>query len=452
MKTSNVTSHVPISEKSTADYIWDTIHSFMLAIKDGAMSNSPSSSSADPARIPLIIPSVQTRRAACTHLTMNRLYGPYECAVCQQPSPFGWLYSCTQDDAQGSSKTKAPAATDGTEQEKSAKQLVIPDESISQVPAPETPLNHWVEKAILGGHYTPAQVVRLRAQKQKVVDAIAAAEEHFKSHPENISDVLPSISLITSPSAKTNSKCSDPIVPKIYDIKNPEPTPTASALQVQPKPSMFPQCQLHYCQTCRPTFRDRTWVKFGDVFAESKQSPKINFERDNRPVCQVSVMRKLGLQEVRPSRPSLRHLDSARRYSLNVTRQLISNNLYNRRSANLTGSSGQGDQGPESESKGFRDGVKRAFRGMLKSRRRDSVSARSSQRVKAKEADSVEFDMGLWHILNNELLDEASNVPLPGHDGTDGLGGEEGEVEVEEGVAVTEEGVDLGMADIIMSI
>ena len=84
--------------------------------------------------------------------------------------------------------------------------------------------------------------------------------------------------------------------------------------------------------------------------------------------------------------------------------------------------------------------------------RRRSTSTTSSLNARIKEDDSSEWNVGLWKDLNDELLHEASNVPLPGHDGMDGLGGEEGEIEVEEGVAVTEEGVDLGMADVIMSV
>ena len=124
----------------------------------------------------------------------------------------------------------------------------------------------------------------------------------------------------------------------------------------------------------------------------------------------------------------------------------------------LTDTTDISDAKTEPESRGFRDSVKRAFRGMLSSSKRDSTSSRSNSRPPRKarfteeEDDGVEFDMDLWRHLNDELLHQASVVPLPGHDGMDGLSHEEGVIEVEDGVAVTEEAVDLGTADIIMSV
>ena len=89
-------------------------------------------------------------------------------------------------------------------------------------------------------------------------------------------------------------------------------------------------------------------------------------------------------------------------------------------------------------------------------RRRPSKSSQTSRRLKCEseieEEDGADFDMGMWNELNDELLEEASDVQLPGHDGMDGLDHEMGEVEVLDGVSVTEEGVDLGAADIIMSV
>ena len=182
-----------------------------------------------------------------------------------------------------------------------------------------------------------------------------------------------------------------------------------------------------------------------------------------RPVLDARVVRKIGLHEPLPTRPPLRSLDSIRRYSTRSSRIVAHANKASRRSTSTISPAALADtvdisDETEPESRGFRDSMKRAFRGMLPSRKRDSTSSRSSSRSPRRarytedEDDGVEFDMGLWQRLNNELLQQASGVPLPGHDGMDGLSHEEGEIEVEDGVAVTEEGVDLGTADIIMSV
>lgn len=127
------------------------------------------------------------------------------------------------------------------------------------------------------------------------------------------------------------------------------------------------------------------------------------------------------------------------------------------------------DQEEMSESKGFRNNIKRAFRDMLMGRRdsmaststRSSVStARPSRHIRrharlreeSSTDDPMEFDLGMWERRSRELLEEASHVRLPGHDGHDGLDAQAEEVNVENGVAVTEEGVNTGTADIIMSV
>lgn len=380
---------------------------------------------------------------------MERLYGPYSCSVCQRPSQlFGWLYSCTQDDRRSVSWDNGLAKTAGMDAE-GVHENSIREETIKEQPALAPSLNPWVENAIQEGQYTLEQVATLRAQRQKVVDAIAAAEDFIKNHPEDVSNSLPPLSAVKSSSIDASTSLPNPPTAEVQDRKELEQPRAVTASQ--PKPSMFPFCKLRYCQNCRPTFRDRTWIKFEDVFTRDSHIPAIDFEHDKRPISRVDLVRKLGLRELRPSRPSRLSFHNARRYSVNLTRQLLPNSLHNRLSANLTGPYDSPGQGTEPESKGFRDGMKRAFRGMLMYRRRSSTSTRSSLTGKGGLED-IDFDIELWRDLNDELLREASNIPLPGHDGMDGLGTEPGEMEVEEGVAVTEEGVDLGTADIIMSV
>ncbi len=61
-----------------------------------------------------------------------------------------------------------------------------------------------------------------------------------------------------------------------------------------------------------------------------------------------------------------------------------------------------------------------------------------------------ELDGNLWSEMSNQLLRDTAEGQLPGEGGMDDL--ELKEVEVEEGVAVTEEALDLGTADIIISV
>ena len=356
---------------------------------------------------------------------------------------------CTQDDRQHTLNDEVSTASPTIEQEAKCNGQAIPDEKTAEPLAPLTSLNPWVQKAIRQAQYTPEQIVVLRAQRQKVIDAIAAAEGYIETLNEDSSATLRSRSPVTSPSIDTDPSLPDVALVEFLKIQEPEPSPAVRVPSA--KLSVFPHCKLQYCQNCRPTFRDRAWMSFEDVMTRPNQGLEIDFKRDNRPISHPNHVRKLGVHKTSWPRPPLRSFHGLKRYSTNLTRQSSLTNQQNWRSENVPHSSDLADQRTEPESKGFRDGVKRAFRGMLMHRRR-STSTTSSLNARIKEDDSSEWNVGLWKDLNDELLHEASNVPLPGHDGMDGLGGEEGEIEVEEGVAVTEEGVDLGMADVIMSV
>ena len=105
--------------------------------------------------------------------------------------------------------------------------------------------------------------------------------------------------------------------------------------------------------------------------------------------------------------------------------------------------------------------MKRAFKSMLM-RRPSSRSnlrkrkGRDSTESTSTEVDAAAFDMGLWTELNDELLREASSVPLPVKDSidTDGSNEEAGLIEEGDigGAAVTEEAAETGTSDIIMSV
>lgn len=396
---------------------------------------SPSGDAA--AYVPTVtLPSMQTRRAACTHLTMKRFYGSHTCSICQRPSRLGWLYLCTQDESIYKSQEDVfSTAGSHIEREASINAHAASNVGVSEQPALKTPLSPWIEKAIQQGHYTPEQVVILRAQKQNVLDSIAAAEIYMENNRSNSPGGPSPLQSVASSTTDVKSFIPDPSTAEVHSIKEPEPSPVVK----RPKPPVFPACRFQYCQICRPSYRDRSWMNLEDALSNENQPAAIDFEHDNRPISLHNVVCKLGLQEIRCPRTQNR----GRRY-------LIPGTLTGRRTINPE------DARFESERNRFRRGMMRAFRGMLMSRRRSSRSRSRSRvmktRAKAKEEDATDCDMGLWKDLNEEILHLASSIRLPGHDGMDGLGVEEGVVEVEEGVAVTEEGVDLGTADIIMSL
>lgn len=422
------------------------------------------------------VPSFATRRAACTHLTMERLYGDFTCNVCSRSSSFGWVYCCTQDDAPESpvtpdsiSETSSPPhqhINGSQEKPNGVDSLSMLPPAVNEGPRlgkdmrmPTSQLSPWVEKAIKDGHYTPEQVVKLRAQKQHVVDTARAAIDHFEQSQTNNTNSPPQTPT-TLQSVDSNPHLPFPVINEVQEPSATTSPTTNVAMAQQLKTRMFPFCKFCACQLCRPTHRDRAWQRFDDIFENDHEIPFIHYEDSNRPLASASVLSKIGLRPPRlPKRPFLRSPDSRLLYSRNESGQIVFNNdgTY-RKSADTTSSGADiADVKIEAESKGFRESMKRALKSMLITRR---PSARSIRKRKASEGtdstdeDAVEFDMGLWKELNDELLREASGIPLPEKDSFEGLSKGVAEMGVggAGGVSVTEEAADLGTADVIMSV
>ena len=436
------------------------------------------------------VPSFATRRAACTHLTMDRLYGDYACNVCSRYPSLGWVYCCTQDEVPETPITpnsiSEPSSPSQHVNDSGDEANIVNDPSMSPPAAnedcrsaeesilmPTAQLSPWVDKAIQDGHYTPEQIVKLRAQKQHVVDTAKAAVHQFEQSQTNNTNHSPQTPTTLQP-IDMSSQLPFPVINEALKpaVTNLPSAKVASARQTNSR--MFPFCKFCACHVCRPNHRERTWQHFDDIFESDYDIPFIHYEDRNRPLASRSIMSTIGLRPPRvPQHPQLRSADSTALYSRNEAGQIFFNNNANdtdsyRDSADITrpSSTDIADTTTEAESKGFRESMKRAFKGMILARQASSPGSRSSSSTNRKrkardgtdttEEDAVEFDMGLWKELNDELLKEASGVPLPGKDSIErlskdvaGMGMGVGAVG---GVAVTEEAADLGTADVIMSV
>ncbi|KAL6721655.1 hypothetical protein ACLMJK_000759 [Lecanora helva] len=391
------------------------------------------------------IPSLATRRAACTHVTMVRKYGDFRCDVCNQTSELGWVYSCSQDEhhaeaMEGVEQQHEEFANheQGTEINTHAHH----DENINDkdhhfvVPSPE--LSPSVQKAIKEGHYTPEQVVILRAQKQNLVNFAKDAIERFEGSQRIASESVDVSQGLPSQSANDVEDTS------VIESAKSIPAPAVAKLK------MFPQCEFQACQCCRPIYRDRTWLCFEDVFAMDPSTvAQALINDENRPFPHVSVLERIGLRFPK-RRPHLRRISRSAFFSTEGRRPR--SRLFHRPFPASTDSGDIADENSESDSKSFRESMKRAFKGMLANRQQAS---RPSRKRKTKEStttdeDAAEFDMGLWKQMNDDLLREASSVPLPplARDSIDGLG-VEGKSDV--AIAVTEEAAELNAGDVILS-
>lgn len=399
---------------------------------------------------------------------MDRLYGSFRCNVCNRPSELGWVYVCTQDDKDPLAIAETPRGDPCDSLDNQIGELVAlenrmkygssPPESAKSVDVegsfimPSAQLNAWVEKAIGQGHYTTEMIGILKAQKQHVIDVAKAAVEDFEESQRTSS-------ASTQTDSTSQSVDANPHLPfaQIHEVRDPPAHDAASTVQLfaEPKLKMFPHCKFLACQVCRPTFKDRVWQRFEEIFATSLQNLVPILEATYRPLASLSVMRNIGLRSTPRGRPRLRHLDSKALYSFDSEGKVIFKTRPSRASADIAESSSVVDAVREFETKGFKGNVKRAIKGMLGARTRSrSGRKRRTRESTTSDEDAVGGDMGLWKEANDELLNEAARVPLPMMgDGIDGLAeGERAKETDVAGVAVTEEAADLGEADIILSV
>lgn len=435
----------------------DAVKHYTTMARNAITSVSPQSSPNSPTKIP---PN-QQRRMACTHLTMKREYGDYRCMLCRRIPNIGWIYKCTQDEAEmDNGEPDLEWGNEGGATDLDSWWLEKADaDGITKTETRSvTQLSPWVEKAILEGHYTHEQELILRKQKQNVNDKIAAAMQHFTEAEAEVA-ASPQ-QLQQSPSVDANSYLPFPVINQVHDPSNTNSLPSNPISTAR----IFPYCEHRACHSCRSTFRDRTWQHFDAIF-EAPRPPVIDFQIDNRPLSSPLIVATIGTHEPqrRRQRPLMHTFDNM---------GLMRPRSGKRTLESATSNSDDVADPSEEDNKGLRHTIKRAFREMLMSRRdsvattgRSSISTttatarpsretsrRSRLRKEAPVDDSEEYDLGLWTEANDKLLREASHVMLPGHDGHDGLDAQAEEVDVPDGVAVTEEGVDTGTADVIMSV
>ena len=195
-----------------------------------------------PSRLPLM-----HRKAACTHTTMCRLYGPYRCSHCGKLSRTGWVYRCTQDYGGELPPWEARSLDPKSARVGKWKVELKPEESNTtkessdgqEGPAveDEAPLKPWINDAIAKDQYSEEQVAALRAQKQRVIEAIRDAEASF--HRDQTS--------LRRPLAEVPSNSS----PNLRALSFARHKGSSSSMRSTVPLKMFPDCTYRTCTSCR---------------------------------------------------------------------------------------------------------------------------------------------------------------------------------------------------------
>ncbi|KAI9833243.1 MAG: hypothetical protein M1826_000156 [Phylliscum demangeonii] len=269
--------------------------------------------------------------------------------------------------------------------------------------------------------YTPEQLDLLKAQKKKVAEVIAATHHAARTKETDPTDA--DLGLTTAHEHEHEPK---------HDHK-PEPEPQSTGpFRTANDPVALPRCGWMCCCACRPLLLERAWISLNAV-TRLEFIPEVVPELLWPPVSQRDVVQNLGLRPVALFGRLVKRLSSHSRRARAASEKQAGGAPYN----------------------GNRARFYKAFKGHRYRHRRMSYHLMTDLQLLAYRnsilagAERLPVEQDGSRQTSEAVLQAATETKLPGKDGEDGLELElelelepEGAVvEVEGGVAVTEEAV-----------
>jgi hypothetical protein len=237
-----------------------------------------------------------------------------------------------------------------------------------------------------------------------------------------------------------------------------------------PATKMFPVCNFRACVNCRPTWRDRAWASIEDTMVPFPPFPP-KHEIQNRRLSKASVVAKLGTRQPYPPRYLRSWSDLGMVASYHSPTDFLTRQNSNWNSIDSS-ETDDIDEAEERARGSLRASLKRAFKNVMSVHKRDTSrntsrtnsNSKRSGKMRRREQDAEDGDIGFGFDVDTRknsgtqidpILTMAALTELPESDGrTENTEVEHdfhvGELEVGDGVAVTEEAVEMGEADIIM--
>ncbi|KAL3423200.1 hypothetical protein PVAG01_04947 [Phlyctema vagabunda] len=223
---------------------------------------------------------------ACTHMTMSRLYtDAIRCPNCRQISSYGWLLKCTQD-TELTYEDELEKGIRSSQLDKYCEIFEPPTAPKKRSPAARTSsrlsfLDEISDEALKT--YTPAKLKAVLEQRAHCQDvALAASEESARDSGLHI--VIPDYSPSRSSSRWSQSSGAD----------NPAKPWLASK-----------ECSYKICSKCRHSYIDRTWLSMnaiadGELPLTAVMGHGFQFRQgeQRRHVAPNSIVEKLGLTPV----------------------------------------------------------------------------------------------------------------------------------------------------------
>ena len=423
---------------------------------------------------PSLLPARETsasdqRQPACTHITVTRLYenhGSHRCQVCHRHPTIGWVYRCTQD------HEGFPPESDFT-----TIQEAVPV-TISEG-TPIWRLKQWMYEAVLKGQYTVEQFSTLFQQRQAVKRAIFSQgsgtatpstptssdycneSDQASTTLASIASSYPEVGTDLSPDKngmfvqdKHHQRTADQLLDE-HDIATVTGINKTSGLS-------YPACTWMCCQTCRPTYCDRAWQSLDSIVNAPTKAPPA-WEFNNRRISDARIVANIGLPKL-----GLPYQVDDWRSTSSAEGPLSSNN-------NLAESDidkdAYGALNVGHTKSCFRATVRRTLKETIghtrasssKSQKPNKSSNQTSLRqfgrsmlFRSRRASQSTISytpciIGDGQLQESAMLMVAIDTPLP-EAAADVEDLHDEEVEVEDGLAVIEEGIVMGTADIIIQV
>ncbi|KAK5117772.1 hypothetical protein LTR85_008747 [Meristemomyces frigidus] len=236
------------------------------------------------------------RRPQCTHMNMNRLYGHHMCYLCGRAPTVGWLYSCEQDreheQTAYASEDSFPVVPNDSNyfdvQACLAESLGMSSSIIQGIRKRDYSFEQ-VDKLIEQKKHLLATIRRSESGSADSTPQL----RHNLSRPSRFSEnviasvgatagppVLPAAATTTSANTSTDSVDNTPLKRGSKGRKQ--------------------TCNFQVCHACRPFFQDRLYTSFEKVLS-GRMPAITEEEITRLPMLDAAVVRTLGLSKEHPS-------------------------------------------------------------------------------------------------------------------------------------------------------
>ncbi|KAH9829781.1 hypothetical protein Tdes44962_MAKER02259 [Teratosphaeria destructans] len=247
-------------------------------------------------------PASAARRPQCTHMSIIRCHTAVRhCIICGKTPSLGWLYVCQQDQdlstgcLEFTGLNPSAQADDGQTDgdfEEHARQA----ESLG--------MSAGVIKGIRKGDYTTDQARRLIDQKRHLRATIRSTQSthgiNAASDPAPASDIIASVGA-TAPDRGTAVPAS-PQTSDLNNASDASVAASQTRKSSRGSKRQHQSCHLQVCHTCRPFFTERLPMSFERVL--SGKVPAVTEDEITRlPMMNPSIVRNLGLRQEPPLPP-----------------------------------------------------------------------------------------------------------------------------------------------------